>query len=74
MYSSFSQGYSSVKETSRDFRLEDEVTKIDNGGLFAKERCQRLAKYNMYIIKDKYFKCMTKIMMEFLKPSLRAKC
>jgi hypothetical protein len=34
----------SVQESSRDFRLEDEVTKIDNGGLFARERCKRLAK------------------------------
>lgn len=31
----FSQNYS-LQSPSRDYRLEDEVTKIDNGGLFAK--------------------------------------
>ena len=45
--SGYSQGYS-VQDSSRDFRLEDEVTKIVNGGLFAKERCKRLAKYSFF--------------------------
>jgi|JI10StandDraft_1071094.scaffolds.fasta_scaffold801403_2 hypothetical protein len=40
--SGFSQSF--TQDPSRDFRLDDEVTKIDNGGLFAKERCKRLAK------------------------------
>jgi hypothetical protein len=37
-------GYS-VQEPSRDYRLDEEVTKIDKGGLFDKERCKKLARY-----------------------------
>lgn len=43
-FSGFSQSYSSIQDSRRDYRLEDEVTKIDNGGLFNKELCRKLAK------------------------------
>lgn len=36
-------GYSG-HDSSRDFRLDEEVTKIENGGLFTRERCKNLAK------------------------------
>ena len=32
------------QDSNRDFRLDEEVTKIENGGLFTKERCKNLAK------------------------------
>lgn len=43
-YSGFSQSHSPIQDSRRDYRLEDEVTKIDNGGLFTKELCRKLAK------------------------------
>lgn len=43
--SGYSQPTSGVN-SSRDYRLEDQVTKIDNGGLFNKERCKKIAKYS----------------------------
>jgi hypothetical protein len=43
MYSGYSQAYA-PSSPSRDFRLDEEVTKIDKGGLFAMDRCKQLAK------------------------------
>lgn len=45
-------GYERSFESSREARLDDEVIKIQNGGLFTRDRCAKLAKYE-YMIKQK---------------------
>lgn len=50
------------RSPERDYRLDEEVAKIENGGLFSKQRCQNLVKYFLNDV-VKYLKCMMRIMM-----------
>ena len=49
-------------KSSRVNRLDEEVTKIENGGLFTKEKCTNLAKYSIFY-EGKFLISMTIIKM-----------
>lgn len=52
---------------------QDQVVKIENGGLFNKERCTELTRY-MYHHIGNYLKCTMITKTECCRPSLLARC
>lgn len=55
------------------FSPEDQVAKIENGGLFSESRCKKLTQYILSYA-GKCSKCMMIIKMECCKLSLQARC
>lgn len=52
---------------------QEQVAKIENGGLFNRERCTQLTKYPITQI-DNCLKCTMTTKMESYRPSPQAKC